>query len=139
MSKSRSNSRRNSHRQRDNGYEVGYGRPPKKTQFKPGQSGNPKGRPKGAKNEATILHEIMIRKVGIQEAGRTRKISVLAAILLRFAENALKGDAKAATFLLNRYGRDERDIPHTDGLSQDDRELLDFYVRDFKTRQRGAK
>ena len=38
--------------------EVGYGKPPKAHQFKPGQSGNPKGRPRGAKSEATILREI---------------------------------------------------------------------------------
>jgi hypothetical protein len=28
-------------------FEVGYGRPPLHTRFKPGQSGNPKGRVKG--------------------------------------------------------------------------------------------
>ncbi len=120
-------------------YEVGYGRPPKKSRFKPGQSGNPKGRPKGAKNEVTILREIMNRLIEIREGGRPRKISVLAAILLKFAESALKGDAKSATFLLNRYGQAERDTPHAEGLSQDDRKLLDFYVRDFKAKAKGAK
>ena len=38
-------------------YEVGYGKPPRKSQFKPGQSGNPKGRPKGRKGFSTILVE----------------------------------------------------------------------------------
>ena len=36
-------------------YAVGYGRPPKATQFKPGRSGNPRGRPKGAKSEDTMI------------------------------------------------------------------------------------
>jgi hypothetical protein len=120
-------------------YEVGFGKPPKETQFRPGQSGNPKGRPKGAKNEATILREIMTRKIEIREGGRTRQISVHAAILLKFTETALKGDAKSATFLLNRYGQAERDTPHADGLSQDDRALLDSYVQDFKAKTKGAK
>lgn len=120
-------------------YEVGYGRPPKKSQFKPGQSGNSKGRPKGAKNEATILREIMARNIEIREGSRARKISVLAAILLKFAESALKGDAKSATFLLNRYGQVERDTPHKDGLGHDDRELLDSYIRDFKPKAKGGK
>jgi len=120
-------------------YEVGYARPPKRTQFKAGQSGNPRGRPKGAKNEATILREIMTRKVDIRENGRTRKISVLTAILLKFTETALKGDAKSATFLLNRYGQAERDAPPAEGLSQDDRQLLDSYIRDFKARTKGTK
>ena len=34
------------------GYEVGYGRPPQHTQFRPGQSGNPAGRRKGVRNLA---------------------------------------------------------------------------------------
>src|SRR2546423_2320441 len=61
--------------------EVGYGSPPQAHQFKPGQSGNPRGRPKGAKNEATILRELLNRKIQIREGGRTRKITVLEAIL----------------------------------------------------------
>ena len=50
-------------------HQVGYGRPPLHTRFKPGQSGNPKGRPKGAKNEDTILREIMNRPIDIREGG----------------------------------------------------------------------
>src|SRR5437016_1532189 len=42
--------------------EVGYGRLPRARQFKPGHSGNPKGRPKGAKNESIILRDIFERK-----------------------------------------------------------------------------
>jgi len=40
-------------------YEVGYGRPPKATRFKPGCSGNPKGRPKGSKAPKTLLEEAL--------------------------------------------------------------------------------
>ena len=108
-------------------YEVGYGRPPKKTQFKPGQSGNPRGRPKGAKGEATILHEMMTRNIEIREGARTRKISVLAAILLRFAENALKGDAKSATFLLNRYGA-VKCADEGPESNQDDEKILSEFI-----------
>jgi hypothetical protein len=122
-----------------NGYKVGYGRPPTHTRFRPGRSGNPKGRPKSAKNETTILHEIMNRPIEIREAGRARKISVLAAILLKFAENALKGDPRSATFLLNRYGLAERNTPQPDGLDQDDRELLDSYVQALNAKMKGKK
>jgi Family of unknown function (DUF5681) len=54
--------------------EVGYGRPPKAHQFKPGQSGNPSGRRKGAKTEAAILREIVSRKVTIRQGDKARRI-----------------------------------------------------------------
>jgi hypothetical protein len=113
----------------DHQYKVGYGKPPKKTQFKPGQSGNPKGRPKGAKNESTILNGILNRKLEIREAGRARKISVLEAMLLKFTEDALKGNTKSAAFLLNRYrGADGTDFEPGD-LDQDDRKILDDFAK----------
>ena len=115
------------------GYQVGYGRPPTHTRFRPGRSGNPKGRPRGAKNETTILHEIMNRPIEIRESGRARKISVLAAILLKFAENALKGDPRSATFLLNRYGsvKDTDEAPES---SQEDKEILAAFVKSVEDR-----
>ena len=73
-------------------YKVGYGNPPKQHQFQPGQSGNRKGRPKGAKNTATLLHEIVERKIEVRTGTTVRKISVREAILTRIAEFALKGD-----------------------------------------------
>jgi hypothetical protein len=84
-------------------YAVGYGKPPSEHRFKPGQSGNPRGRPKGAKNTATLLRELLDRKIEVRTASSVRKISVREAILTRFAEAALKGDTKSAGFLLQRY------------------------------------
>ncbi len=135
MSKQRGrrNSARRGNARSGRGYEVGYGRPPTHTRFRPGRSGNPKGRPKGAKNETTILHEIMNRPIEIRESGRARKISVLAAILLKFAENALKGDPRSATFLLNRYGS-VKDTDETPESSQEDKEILAAFVKSVEDR-----
>jgi hypothetical protein len=52
-------------------YDVGYGKPPVATRFKPGKSGNPEGRPKGSKNTVPSLSEERIKKLIIEEAYRT--------------------------------------------------------------------
>ena len=119
-------------------FRVGYGRPPTHTRFKPGHSGNPKGRPRGAKNEDTILSEIMNRPIEIREGGRPRKISVLAAILLKFAENALRGDSRSATFLLNRYGSVKGANEPPDS-NQDDQEILAAFVKSVEDRLKTKK
>ena len=119
--------------------DVGYCRPPREHQFKPGQSGNPKGRPKGAKNEATILRTIFNRQIESREGGRIRKISVLEGMLLKFAEDALKGNPKSATFLLNRYRLTEDTAPEASELDQDDRALLEAYARTLETKSKRKK
>jgi hypothetical protein len=58
-----------------NAYEVGHGRPPVATRFKLGQSGNPKGRPREAKNLSTLTREKLLAKVPVREGGRERRMS----------------------------------------------------------------
>ena len=93
---------RSERKQRAN-YSVGFRKPPKHTQFKPGLSGNPRGKPKGRKNADTILQQILHRKLQFRDRGRLRQVPVIEAMFLKFAEAALRGDTKAAAFLLNRY------------------------------------
>jgi Family of unknown function (DUF5681) len=112
--------------------EVGYGKPPRAHQFKPGQSGNPTGRTRGAKNEETILRELLQHKVGINERGKIRKITVLEAVFRRVAEDCLKGNLKSLAFLLNRYNAIPRGDPTQDGIGQDDKAVLEAYLREFK-------
>lgn len=80
--------------------EVGYGRPPKASRWKPGQSGNRKGRPKGSRNFKTDLAELLSSLVNVTEAGRQRKVTVQKATLMRLGEKALKGDSRAIEKLL---------------------------------------
>lgn len=86
------------------GYEVGYARPPVATRFKPGQSGNPGGRPKGAKNRLPAFHEERMKQIILDEAYRTitvrdgdRNVSVpmAQAIIRSLAVNAAKGQHRA--------------------------------------------
>jgi hypothetical protein len=85
-------------------YEVGYGKPPKNTQFKRGKSGNPKGRPKGSKNLPTLLHEALNQLVPVREDGRSRKVTALAAIAKRMVHGGLTGNQRAIEQLLKVPG-----------------------------------
>ena len=85
--------RRKSPPKRD--YEVGYGRPPKRGRFKPGQSGNPKGRPRGRKNIRTIFEETLYKPVTVTENGRKRKAPAIEALFLSLLRKSLDGDMRA--------------------------------------------
>jgi uncharacterized protein DUF5681 len=113
--------------------EVGYGRPPVEHQFKPGQSGNKRGRPKGAKNEATILNELLSRKININQNGKTRRISVLEGMFLKFAEDALRGNPKSAAFLLSRKQLIESiEQPAAAALDPDEQKILDAFIQEIE-------
>jgi hypothetical protein len=111
-------------------YDVGYGKPPKAHQFKPGRSGNPKGRPKGAKSEATIWRELMQERIEVTQPGRrSRRISSLQALLLRCRNAALAGDLKAMKFVLDRLRLFEGSEPEGQTpLDHDDRKVLDSLI-----------
>ena len=81
-------------------YEVGYKKTPLETRFKKGQSGNPKGRPKGSKNLKTILKEVINEKVPVREDGKTRKITKLEAIIKQVVNKASTGDPRAIKQLM---------------------------------------
>jgi hypothetical protein len=116
--------------------EVGYGKPPQEHRFKSGESGNPKGRPKGSKNESTILRELLSEKISLRQSnGRTKKIPVLEGIHRKQAEFALKGNTKSAAFILNRYAALVSGELQPEDLSEDDRAVLDAFSR----RQKGSR
>jgi hypothetical protein len=77
-------------------YAVGYRRPPVDRQFKPGQSGNPKGRRRGVKNFATTLAEVLNEKIAVRDKnGRRRWITKQQAMCERTTNAAVLGDTKA--------------------------------------------
>ncbi len=80
---------------------TGYGNPPIESQFKPGQSGNPRGRPKGILNFATDLKRTLEAPITLKDGGKTKRVSTQKAVLLRMREKALKGDARALDRLLD--------------------------------------
>jgi len=76
-------------------YDVGYGKPPVKTRFRKGQSGNPKGRLKGSRNFATVFIAAMSQPVTITEHGRRKRITKLDAAVTQLANDAARGDKKS--------------------------------------------
>jgi hypothetical protein len=81
-------------------YKIGYGKPPQQSQFKKGESGNKKGRPKGSKNVATVFHGEINERVLITENGKCRTITKLEAAIKQIVNKAAAGDAKAIRALL---------------------------------------
>ena len=101
---------------RPDSYEVGYAKPPAETRFKPGQSGNPRGRPKGAKNKpqhisTDTLHDIILseayRKITITEGNKRKEIPILRATVRSIALAAAKGQPSAQKLLLDIVNKTE--------------------------------
>src|SRR5262249_36510068 len=76
-------------------YAVGYGRPPKATQFQPGRSGNPNGRPKGRRNIWSELADVYTELVSVTIDGRTVCVPRITALLMKQCERALEGNDRA--------------------------------------------
>jgi hypothetical protein len=81
-------------------HEVGYARPPLRSRFKKGQSGNAKGRPRGSGSIATITNKILGEKVSVREGDKVWLISKMEAIVRGLSLKALKGDQKAIATML---------------------------------------
>jgi hypothetical protein len=82
-------------------YEVGYGKPPRHTRFQKGQSGNPKGRPRGSRNLATLVEDELRERVVVNEYGRRRRITKQEAMVKHLVNKAVSGDRQLIQLLLN--------------------------------------
>jgi hypothetical protein len=98
-------------------YEIGYRKPPAETQFKPGHSGNPKGRPRGARNKLPALNEERLKTIIIEEAYRTIKISegkrqvtipMAKAVVRALAVNAARGQLRSQQLFATLLSETER-------------------------------
>ena len=115
-------------------YRVGYRRPPRHTQFKPGQSGNPRGRRKGSRGIRTDLHAELNSKLTIQINGRPVSATKQQLMLKTLAARAASGDVRAAGLLLpliiQVFGYEDRGAERQT-LSPQDQEILDALLRSY--------
>lgn len=135
MSNPDSNNRNGRRRVDQHEYAVGYGKPPKHTQFKPGQSGNPSGRPKGSRSLGAEFSSMLARKIPVREGGQTKQMTILQAILLTTAKNAMGGDHRARKDIfaaIQKLEHEERSKePSADQcvqLSEEDRAVIDTFL-----------
>ena len=102
---------------------VGYKRPPKHSRFKPGRSGNPRGRPRKTRSIEAMIKRELDQTVKITEGGRELRISKREAIIKQFVNRAIKGDAKPLQLMLAHFEK-HKDIEPFTATEADDAELL---------------
>jgi Family of unknown function (DUF5681) len=111
--------------------KVGYRKPPARTRFQPGQSGNPNGRPKGSVNLRTDLRSELSEQIRIREGERSLKVSKQRAMLKALVAKALKGDARAANVVLTLVGKlfePEAAAEQVPALTSDDHAILERFL-----------
>jgi Family of unknown function (DUF5681) len=117
------------------GYAVGYGRPPIWSRFQSGQSGNPKGRPRGARSAAAMAQSALERKIPVTESGAKRSMTVREVAYRRIAEKAISGDIKALICLLSledQTHQPESDLPEAAPSSDQDLEIIQAFLKRWR-------
>jgi len=107
----------------DDEYEVGYRRPPKHTQFQPGRSGNPLGRPKKTKELNSLIQNELDKSISVMESGREKRITKREAIITQLINRAIKGDVKPLQLVLVHLEK-HREVEPFVSTEFDDAELL---------------
>jgi hypothetical protein len=122
---------------------VGYSNPPEHTRFKPGLSGNPRGRPRGALNMATVLARTLREKVVIDENGKRKMVTKLEAAITHLTNRAASGELKAVQLLAGLVrSAEERaiqtDIPSS-SLDEVDQKVVLGILKRLDTTDKGEK
>jgi hypothetical protein len=112
-------------------YSIGYKRPPMKTRFQKGKSGNPKGRPRGVRPVGSILQSILGQRISVTENGRTRRLPALEVMLRRLAADAMRNQPIALKLMLSlvdRYGDAAEAALSVDEILSEDQAILARYL-----------
>jgi hypothetical protein len=116
-------------REKRRDYGVGYGKPPHRTRFQKGQSGNPRGRPCGSKNLKTLLSEALNEPVIITENGRRRKITKREAIIRQVVNCSATPDWRGVKIVFDLLrdieAQSEPASPETSAFTAADKEVVE--------------
>src|ERR1700730_8780312 len=117
---------------------AGFGRPPKRTRFKKGASGNPRGRPKNVSSFKTDLAAELQEKLVLTENGKERRITKQRAFIKTLTAAAIKKDIRAVNALLAcmKYFGVGSEEQATESADTDDLDILENYLE--RERQRRA-
>jgi hypothetical protein len=111
----------------------GYKRPPPRSRFRPGESGNPNGRPQGTRNLKTDLETLLSKIILVREDGELRHVSRQMALLLSWYEKAIRGDTKAIAHItalitkLDTPGTQQSNAPQP--VSDNDRAIVEAFLK----------
>lgn len=103
---------------------IGYSKPPTHTRFKPGKSGNPKGRPKGKVSLSQLFAKHLDAKVTVTVGGQQKSMTRREALIIGFIGDALKGKDKVRKQLLDLLllieAQTASDVPAEASHAEDD-------------------
>jgi hypothetical protein len=83
------------------GYDVGYRKPPRASQFKPGRSGNPRGRPVASISVSDAMEKVLSRKVNLTLDGKRKRVPITEALMWKSVREALESNPNLAIRILN--------------------------------------
>lgn len=114
------------------GDDVGYKRPPRRSQFKPGQSGNPSGKAKGLRSMAAELRDILGEEITFTADGAIKTMSKQRALASAVITAAIEGDLRATAIVMAHLNRDAQKAEATE-------EEVDFSAVEAHQRRRAKK
>ena len=114
-------------------YDVGYGKPPRNTQWKKGQSGNPKGRPRRDRNVGALVAALLGQRIVVRTGKTTKRRTRLEHLVHRLFEQALEGDPRLMKMALDEARKnEERGEANAPELDQADHEVIEALIRRLK-------
>jgi hypothetical protein len=120
----------------EDGYDIGYKKPPPDSRFKKGQSGNPDGRPSKSRNYKSLVDELLASEISIREGGKTKPVTIRRAMLMKMIEKALNGEMRPIEMLLKIDDMIERassdaEEKKIEQQTSDELDIPDSFLEDY--------